>query len=115
MPTGQGPLVVENTMVPDVSMLPDRLPTASLNGRGRPLGQLKANLYRIPNARNAGHVIGAWLQSLGVIVLALWTHHPVAWIVAFFLMGRAHARFAILGDADDGNDAGTDLLFALID
>jgi len=84
-------------MLPAPSVLPNTLPTPSLNERGRPLGDLKAELYAIPNWRNAVHVIGVWVQSVGVIAVALWTHHPVAWVAAFLLMGRAHARFAILG------------------
>jgi fatty acid desaturase len=92
-----GPPVVEHSMRPDSIVLPEVLPTDQLNDRGRPLGALRSDLTRIPNLRNVGHVIGLWIQSVGVIVAALWTHHWLAWIAAFFLMGRAHARFAILG------------------
>ncbi len=88
--------MVPGTMVPDASLLPDVLPTDHLNARGRPIGALRTELYRISNVRNALSVAGLWVQSLGVIVLALWTHHPLAWIAAFFLMGRSFARFAIL-------------------
>jgi len=84
-------------MLPDPSVLTDVLPTDRLAAGGRPLGQLRAELYRIPTGANVGHVIGVWVQSVGVIAAALWVHHPAAWIVAFLLMCRAHARFAILG------------------
>ena len=47
--------------------------------------------------RNVCNVAGVWVQSLGVIALALWIGNPIAWVVAFLLMGRAFALFAILG------------------
>ena len=92
-----GPDTVPGTMLPEAVLLTDTLPTSSLNERGRPVGPLRDELRRIPDLRNAAHVAGAWLQSLGILGAALWTHHPVAWVAAFLLMGRAHARFAILG------------------
>ena len=95
--TLDGPLLQSGTMLPDPSLLADVLPTATLNERGRPLGPLRAELYRVNNVANAAHVCGVWIQSVGVTSLALWTHNPVAWVAAFLLMGRAHARFAILG------------------
>jgi len=95
--TFDGPPVRAGSMVPDARLLTDVLPTSTLNERGRPIGPLRSELYRINNLANAGHVLGIWIQSVGVICLALWTHHPVAWVTAFLLMGRAHARFAILG------------------
>lgn len=94
--TTPGPTVVPNTMVPDPTLLPDVLPTDRLGPRGRPLGPLRADLYRISNVGNAWNVASVWLQSVGLIALALWTHHPLAWVAAFVLMGRSFARFAIL-------------------
>jgi len=83
-------------MVPAPSMLPDVLPTDRLGPRGRPLGALRTDLYRISNVGNAWNVASVWIQSVGMIALALWTHHPLAWVAAFLLMGRSFARFAIL-------------------
>jgi fatty acid desaturase len=37
-----------------------------------------------------------YAQSFGVIALAAWIGHPAAWIVAFVLIGRAFALYAIL-------------------
>ena len=85
------------TMVPTESVLPDVLPTGNLSTSGRPTGPLRDDLYRRHDLRNAANVVGVWVQSLGVIIVALWLHHPVAWLVAFVLMGRAFALFAILG------------------
>ena len=97
MTTIEHPPVRSGTMLPDPSILPMTLPAERLNERGRPVGPLRDELYRIPNVANAFHVIGLWVQSVGVIALALWTHNPIAWVAAFLLMGRAHCRFAILG------------------
>lgn len=79
------------------SELPDVLPTETLTQTGRPQGALRDELYKIHDVRNVFNVLGLWVQSVGVIALAVWLNHPVSWIVAFLLMGRAHCLFAILG------------------
>src|SRR4029079_18411557 len=56
----------------------------------------REELRRIPNARNAISVVSCWVQTLGLICIAVWAHNPVVWIVVFLLMGRAHAQFAAL-------------------
>lgn len=84
------------TMRPDESLLTDVLPTDRLGPTGRPLGDLREELYRIPDARNWLHVAGAWLQSVGFIALAAWWGNPIGWVATFLLMGRAFARFSIL-------------------
>ena len=84
------------TMLPPGEALTDVLPTDRLGPGGRPIGELRSELYRIPNLANVGHVGGVWLQSVAVLVLAAWWGNPIGWIVAFALMGRAMARFAIL-------------------
>ena len=57
----------------------------------------QAELRRIPTIRNAITVVGIWAQVVGVLVAAAWLSHPIAWIAAFFLMGRSFALLAILG------------------
>lgn len=84
------------TMLPDRQLLPPVLPTDRLGPTGRPIGPLRDELYAIPNVANAGHVLGVWIQSVGVLALAAWWGHPVGWMLAFLLMGRAFARFSIL-------------------
>lgn len=84
------------TMAPDPEVLTDVLPSERLGPSGRPTGEFRDELYRIPNLANAFHVAGVWVQSVGVIALAAWWGHPIGWIVTFFLMGRAFARFSIL-------------------
>ena len=84
------------TMLPPSEALTDVLPTERLGPTGRPVGELRAELYRVPNVANVGHVAGVWIQSVGVLALAAWWGNPIGWIAAFLLMGRAMARFAIL-------------------
>jgi fatty acid desaturase len=88
---------VATTMLPPPELLPDVLPTERLSATGRPVPQLRESLRRIPNARNVLTVAGALAQSLGVIVVADRLAHPLAWVAAFFLMGRAHCLLSILG------------------
>jgi len=85
-----------DTMLPERELLVEVLPTDTLGPKGRPVGPLRDELYRIPNAANVAHVAGVWIQSVGVLALAAWWGHPVGWVVAFLLMGRAFARFSIL-------------------
>ena len=83
-------------MVPPDEALPDVLPTGRLTASGRLRPEARRDLRGIPNGRNALTVIGAYAQSFGVIAVAAWLHHPVAWIAAFVLMGRAFALLLIL-------------------
>ena len=84
------------TMLPDPSLLTDVLPTDRLGPRGRPQGELRDELYRIHDVRNAANVVSVWLQTFGVIIVALMLHNPIAWVVAFLLMGRGIGLYAIL-------------------
>jgi fatty acid desaturase len=85
-----------STMLPPRQALPDVLPTDRLRADGRPVPDLRARLRRIPNLLNAAMVVGCWLQSFGLIALALWIGQWWAYVLCFLLMGRAHARFNIL-------------------
>src|SRR6478735_7157196 len=85
------------TMLPESTDTPDVLPTDRLGPTGRPIGAFRDEMYRISNLANAAHVVGVWIQSVGLIWLANWWGNPIGWIAVFFLMGRAFARFAILG------------------
>jgi len=84
------------TMAPPERSLTDVLPSERLGPSGRPVGALRDRLYRIPDAANAAHVAGVWIQSVGLLWLVAWWDQPLGWILAFPLMGRAFARFAIL-------------------
>ncbi len=83
-------------LAPADDALPQVLPTDRLLAGGKPVPALRAELRRIPNLRNAVSVVGVLVQSFGVIALAVWLDHPVAWVAGFLLMGRAFALYAIL-------------------
>jgi fatty acid desaturase len=85
------------SMVPPDELLPDVLPTERLTATGLPVPEVRAELRKIDDLRNAVYVVGTWVQALGTIALAVWIGHPLAYVAAFLLMGPAFARFAILG------------------
>jgi fatty acid desaturase len=62
----------------------------------RPVPQLRESLRQIPDARNVLTVVGVYLQSFGVIALAAYLGTWWAYAIAFVLMGRAFALYAIL-------------------
>ena len=82
-------------MLPDPALLaePD---DPRILPNGRPAPPLRDDLRRIPNLRNALSVFSVYAQTLGIIWLAIRLDNPFAWVVAFLLMGRAHAQFAAL-------------------
>lgn len=83
-------------MVPPPSALPDVLPTDRLGDTAKPVPELRAELRRIDDVRNAGSVLLCWIQVALTVAFALYLRHPLAWLVAFVFMGAAHARLAIL-------------------
>lgn len=83
-------------MAPPEPLRPSTLPTERLGPTGRPLPPLRDELRRIPGFRNALNVVSVWLQSFGLIALAIWVAHPLMWVATFFLVGRAFALYAIL-------------------
>ena len=83
-------------MLPRPAALPDTLPTERLTATARPVPEVREDLRRIDDARNVVTVAGAYLQSFGVIAAAVAIDHPLAWVAAFLLMGRAFALLSIL-------------------
>ena len=63
---------------------------------GRAVPSLRADLRRIPSLRNALSVVSVYLQTLGIIIGAVWIGRWWAYVLAFLLMGRAHAQLAAL-------------------
>jgi fatty acid desaturase len=59
---------------------------------GRPRPEFRAELRRIPNVRNALLVAVALVYPFVVIGAAVALDHPVAWVVAFFVMGAYFQR-----------------------
>jgi len=78
------------------AVLPSPRTTAHVRDDGRLSPADRERLRRIPSWRNALSVVSTYVQTVGIIVAAVLVDHPVAWVVAFLLMGRAHAQFASL-------------------
>ncbi|HEX4863054.1 MAG TPA: fatty acid desaturase family protein [Acidimicrobiales bacterium] len=85
------------TLVPRSPVLPDVLPTERLSAAGRPVPAVRERLRRIPDGRNVLTVLGAWIQSFGVVAAAVWIDRWWSYAVAFFLVGRGFALLNILG------------------
>jgi fatty acid desaturase len=83
-------------MVPEPALLDGFTPTDRLKPDGRPAPAFREELRRIPNVRNAFAVLSVYVQTLGLMWLAVWAHNVFVWIAVFLLMGRAHAQFAAL-------------------
>jgi fatty acid desaturase len=91
-PTG----FVLGRMSPSTDALVPAVADDFVQADGRPTAEYREALRRIPDLRNGLTMVGLYAQTVGVIVAAAWISHPVAWIVAFLLMGRAHAQFLSL-------------------
>jgi fatty acid desaturase len=83
-------------MVPDPSVLADVLPTDRLNERAKPTRPLRDELRHFSNTRNAITVIGALLQSFGVVIAAALINTWWSYLLAFVLMARGHVCLNIL-------------------
>ena len=81
-------------------MAPARLPvphaTDHLSADGRLSQADRARLRRIPDMANALTTFWLYGQNILILWVASRVSHPVTWVVAFVLMGRAHAQFASL-------------------
>jgi len=86
-----------STLLPGPDMLPAVLPTERLNERGMATRELRDELRKINDVGNVSTVVGALLQTFGVVALAGHLHTWWAYLVAFFLLGAGHARLNILG------------------
>ena len=79
------------TMLPPPELLPNVLPTDRIGVTGKAVHDVRVELRRIPNLRNAIAVFGCWVQCLAPIVIAAVIGQWWAWVIAFFFMGRAFA------------------------
>jgi fatty acid desaturase len=84
------------SMVLPPSARPEVLPTDRLlpNGMARP--EIRAELRRIDNGRNALSVAGLWATVAAIVGLAVWLDNPLVYVLAFVAMGPVYVRFAIL-------------------
>jgi fatty acid desaturase len=83
-------------MQPDPALLPVTHETRRVRADGRPQPAFRDDLRHIPSWRNACAVLFVWIQTIGVLALAVWWGNPVGYVLAFLLMGRADAQFAAL-------------------
>jgi fatty acid desaturase len=76
--------------------LPQSHNTQHVSVDGRLSPEDRARLRKIPSFKNAWSV--AWLYGQNILLLAVTVriNHPLLWVVAFLLMGRAHAQFLSL-------------------
>ncbi len=83
-------------MVLDASAFPSATPTDKILLTGRPSPQWRTELRRIPNLRNAISIASIYTQTIGIIWIVLVLKHPIVFVAAFLLMGRAHAQLLAL-------------------
>src|SRR5262245_9947169 len=86
---------VATTMLPEGALLTEPHGELVL-ANGRPAPALREDLRRIPSLRNALSVVSVYAQTIAIVWVAIRLDHPLAWIAAFLLMGRAHAQLAAL-------------------
>jgi fatty acid desaturase len=83
-------------MVPDASVFTQIDGNDKILPNGHPVSQWRAELRHIPNLRNAFSVVSIYVQTIGIIWVALKLSNPVTYVIAFLLMGRAHAQLLAL-------------------
>jgi fatty acid desaturase len=83
-------------MVPDASVLTQINGNDKISSNGHPVSKWRAELRHIPNLRNAISVVSIYVQTIGIIWVALKLSNPVTYVIAFLLMGRAHAQLLAL-------------------
>ena len=83
-------------MAPDPSTLTPARADDFIAPDGRPTAAYRERLRRIPNFRNALSVVSLYVQTIGVLTVVVVVDNLAVRIVAFLLMGRAHAQFLSL-------------------
>lgn len=83
-------------MAPSPSTFGSPRTSDKIRADGRPTPEWRTELRRIAGLRNSITVILLYAQTIGIIWIAITLHNPLVYIVAFVLMGRAHAQFASL-------------------
>ena len=79
-------------MVPDASVFTQIDGNDKILTNGHPTSQWRTELRHIPNFRNAISVTSIYVQTFFIIWVALELHNPITYVIAFLLMGRAHAQ-----------------------
>lgn len=84
-------------MVPPQDLLPDTLPTDRLFANAKTRPPVREELRRIRNGRSALAIVSLYAQAVVVLAGAAWLGHPLAYAVAFVLMGRTIVQCNVLG------------------
>jgi fatty acid desaturase len=87
---------MSSTMVTVPSARPDVLPTDRLLANGMGVPDVRRDLRRIDDRRNALSVAGLWAWVVAVVGVAVWVDNPFLYAAAFVAMGPLYVRFAIL-------------------
>ena len=87
---------VGRSLVPAPEILPQVLPTERLLESGVLRPDLRADLRRIPDLRNAVAVTATWAWLALLVGVVSWIGHPLAWVAGIVLATPIHVRFAIL-------------------
>ncbi|MGH9016709.1 MAG: fatty acid desaturase [Acidimicrobiales bacterium] len=90
MATPGGSMVLDRTARPDV------LPTDRLLATGMARPDLRRDLRRIDDGRNAVTVASLWIFVVAIVGGAVWVGTWWSYLIAFALMGPMYTRFAIL-------------------
>jgi fatty acid desaturase len=92
--------MLPRSMIPAPERLPLVLPTDRITKTGLAIPELRAELRKIANVRNAITVTLAFVQCFGSLMIARLVVDRTGWfwlwIPMFFLQGRAHALMGIL-------------------
>ncbi len=84
-------------MVPPATALPDVLPTDRLTRTGKAVPEVRDELRRFSDVRNALTVAGLWAAIVALWAAAVAVDHPLGYLALFVVMGPMFARLAILG------------------
>jgi len=84
------------SMMLDAARLPDVLPSERLLTNGLAKPEVRAELRRIADVRNALTVVLLWTMVVADVGVAVWWGHPLGYAAAFVLMVPLYVRFAIL-------------------
>lgn len=88
--------VVLGGMVQHGSVFTQIRPNNKILANGHPDQELRANLRRIANFRNAISIVSIYFQAGLIFWTALTLNTPLIYVVAFLLVGRTHAQLLAL-------------------
>ncbi len=83
-------------MSPDPASLAPARADEYITPDGRPTAAYRERLRRVPNLRNALTTASLYVQTIGVLTVAVVVDNIPVRVAAFLLMGRAHAQFLSL-------------------